>query len=1167
MDQEVNLSQFLGTPFFEEWQHLKRIFPDAGESEWHRSEIAARALVAWNTSKDTVLAALALPFVEQRLLPQGELRRLFGSDPVEIAVRFVERFDILAGYPSYSQGSYNYQLRYLFRQAYLELPSPDLILLVLANNVASICSGSVDPEIWAEITLEVFIPLAEILGLWRLRRSWLQTSMAFKASASNNQGEILESLEGYFNGYQQWVAEETGSRLSSTCPASSPTLLADRPPPIINGEWLRTQVNVYEELKADLVRIFKNDASFPEPKVEPVELSSGMALHRINQGIPKEELIDRLRIRVRCNERQDCYRVLGYIHSLGKPVGNPDTEYFSDFVAAPQTNGYQAIHTSILYRSSSSRTTIVEVRITTHRMHYHNEFGIIAAKHSHPNDYSGIPSWWNQLDGLTRDLQKLSIQTKSQAWPDILAFLDRFAIDTLSPCLYLFTPKGEIVLLPEGSTPLDFAYRIHTNLGHHAIRIEVNGKLVPYNYNLRNGDMVLVHYDESFCGPDLSWLNFVATTSAKAKVRRGLRNHSASFHPGRGKIETVLLKFAHQFMQDRKYDLGLTTHDLESFLTKYVRVNGYPSTAHLYEDVHAGKMSAYKLVHQLISHEFAAALLEEDGPRVRYPIDSILFCDRCRPIPGDSLIAFERHATNTTTGLIVHRSDDGGCADANQSTKRIFVKWAERTYANGNNIFVFQIEAGDRRGVLAEILNIVYDERGANLLRVEAQAHLMEDADIEFVVELENVERLSAIRRSLEKLSGVHRVFPFPASHTRSLAVVAGTQRPDPNPYTYQEVYDRLMFYDREKPVSDILQWLQQDPPFERIIVHGPRRVGKTSLAKYLVHEIIPKRYLARAVFSDAQEIPWLTCSIEEIATYITKEVFDALQQPMPVQEPQENCVQWFSRALEVAVSSMEGGRLFLVIDEFDALLKKGMDGTLDSQVFFNLRAVMNQRREINWLLIVSDANFKAPERWGAAGPLFQQARSIELSHLDPHWAHKLITEPLERCGMKYRNDAIPRQILHLTAGNPYIIHVLCQKLIDGVRGHNRLEINRADVDLAADHVIDDGRRIFHHFMRALSLIEKIVLVGIVTRTNSGEWQRVDQIVADIQHVAPELEFNALTSAIRAVERHGALELRDLETSFQARVSIGLFHQWVGSQLRLADVVAEWRSTRRRDRE
>ncbi len=1102
------------------------------------SQYAAITLRDWKLPSTLSVAVLLSPLLAHHFSSEEALEQRFGHQALLLAKQLVAWSASIIGVDELDEHAsstyYSMLLRRLLRQAYLDLPHLSLLLLLMAEHDAYL---SLRPTEVAALTEAVFIPLASILGMWRVRRQWLDKSLSVLHPDDYEEIARLMREVGL-------AAREGGSNVTQHESVAEQTNISpeERRKRRIEQKAAQERDRIYEDVKETLVNSLRQEGLEPT-SIQPKEPSVGTFLYRCRAGESKEELINRLRIRVECATRQDCYRVLGIIHRLGIPLTPRFSEHFCDSIASPNPNGYRALHTSIGYRHGTSGVTPVDFRILTRDMHHVNESGVLATLPHHSTQVHERVAWWNKLDEQSDEFCRRRV------------ILERSDIGTRSNTLYIFTPQGEVVYQKDGSTALDFAYSIHTDLGHHALKIEINNKPVPHNYPLRNGDWIQIHYDPYFTGPDWSWLGAVQTASARHKIRQGLVARARAIHQGRQKIEDILLGLVHSYKKERKYELTLSTARLDTFLSQVVQLHHLPDLGALYEEVAADRISPHKIAQHFISAELSAALVDENGASVAYPVYRIHFCNRCLPVPGEPLIAFE--APRQT--LKVHQAKSKRCLNQVRKSRSVSVHWAEVAQTKNTELILFQVEVEDRNRILGDILHSVYTEPGTYLHGVEAQKDSRGNAHITLLVEADDLKHVVNMQTQIETVRGVRRVLSCLPSPSQSRALHTPVKEVQRNPYTYQEVYDRLRFYDRQEPIDVVLRWLEEAPPTDRLILHGQRRVGKTSLAKYLIHEILPERRVAQPVWIDFQDLTQFTA--QSIVQLIVQAVYDALKKAPPLQHIGEEPTLWLNRALEEAAAQRRASRLFLLIDEFNVLLDAEQKGHLSPVVFANLRSVMSKRRDLNWLLIVQDTHFQNPASWGSAAPLFQQSRPLHLLHLDPHWANKLILEPAQRAGMLYE-ETLPAAIMALTDGNPYLLQVLCHELLQRVIKLHRMNITADDLN----HVVNlftgekDGSRIFHHFVHYLKPIEKIVLSAIAHSSGDGDWVNIADVLMLIGHKEERPPTEVLCSTIKGLERQGILALRSIDQKEQIRIPINLFCNYVAECIDIQGAIEAWKT-------
>ena len=1049
---------------------------------------------------------------------------------------------------SISTPSPDKRLEALFRDAYLDLPDLKYVLLLMADHHPRLSFVQTQlPKTLSE-TETIFLPLAEMLGLWGLRRSWMEILVRHQAPATYKQAK--DSFAGH------------ASARHDACASLSQAF----------GESARAE------------------RLCPVPRIQPTDTLLGSDLMPLDERVHREESPCRLVIRVFCQTVRHCYAALGIIHKLGRPVAPKYSLRFDDYIASPHANGYQALHTAIMYTYDNERGhtkhMLCEVRILTPAMHRLNEWGAIAALYQRPRLHQLTLAWWNQTGELSRLLcnRYARVDSRLLAHADLRdeysyllpypvtlkEFLTRFPVGTASTPLYVFTPRGELFFLDEHATALDFAYHIHTDVGSQAHRIEVNDEPAAFDRRLRNGDRVRIFVSPGAAGPDLPWLSWVSSRHAQTKIRRHLTARARVIHEGRFQIEEALLNRARYYKQRRNYEPTLERRYLDDFLVRAVRRQQLADMNTLYNLVSGGQMTADSLARRLISEELAAALVDAHGDRLPYSLNQIIFCDTCRPAPGSELVAYLRVARTAEVQLVVHTTI---CQCEKGGGQPAFLRWADPHSTRA--LIDIDILAEDRLRLLGDILEGLYEEPDIYVHRVAAETHGDGKADIHFSVRVEGFEQLTSLQARMERIAGVRQVFHYPASPGQALALEVPSTGQVRNPYSLDEVYTIGSFYDRETLINDIVMWLMGPLPSTMLILHGQRRVGKSSLLLYLTREILPRKPLAVPVLLDLQNISG-RIEMAQLADYILREVCLALPRHAHLVDERardEEPASWLNRNLESIVGELEDRRLLLMIDEFDVLMDKDAVQGVDVRIFDNLRAVITQRSDINWLLVVSDVHYSDPESWPHAGRLLQKGTSLVVPNLDIQWAYKLILEPIRNCGLVIADDnplecarcvaqlenptsceyCLPRAIFQLTAGNPYFIQILCHELVDRVRRQKRTRIEAKDLEYVVQLALNDGKRCFDHFLRNLGdSRRRAVLAAIAANSRPGEW--IDRSVPTslLVQTAQAFSAEAVQVTLQALARLGVIEVK----ADHVRMSHGLFHRWVATYWPLSDVLS-----------
>ncbi len=476
-------------------------------------------------------------------------------------------------------------------------------------------------------------------------------------------------------------------------------------------------------------------------------------------SVPLEGLYDFLGIRIITRSVKDCYGALGIVHKFWKPIPGR----FKDYIAVPKPNMYQSLHTTVLFDGKP-----LEVQIRTEEMHAIAEEGIAAhwdykesgGKDAAP-DYKEKLSWLRNLIDWYQDVK------------DASEFMEAVKVELFQYHVYVFTPKGDVIELPRGSTPIDFAYTIHTDVGHRCIGAKVNGHIVPLDYSLQNGDIVSIVTSKTQKGPSRDWLKFVQSTNAKRKIRTWLKKEFRDEYIASGSHE-----FWDTFARmggDKELEKKLKSPES----VEEVKNLGFPSWDELFAGIGAGEVRPQqvigKLCPQLVNRPPPAPpppsaneplrkqkRAGKKGPQiVAGGLDSALVKTSrcCNPIPGDPIMGYITRGR----GVTVHRTD---CPNAkalhNQPDGRLIdVHWDMGTPADQNSsayLARIRIETTDRTGMLNSITTVIANQ-GVNVFSASARTTKKKTGMLDFVVEVRDSNQLMTLIRAIERVNGVMRVF------------------------------------------------------------------------------------------------------------------------------------------------------------------------------------------------------------------------------------------------------------------------------------------------------------------------------------------------------------------------------------------------------------------------
>ncbi len=458
------------------------------------------------------------------------------------------------------------------------------------------------------------------------------------------------------------------------------------------------------------------------------------------QSISFEEVYDLAGIRVITDTKMNCYAILGVIHSLWRPVPGR----FKDYIAIPKSNLYQSLHTTVAGPDGEH----VEVQIRTEEMHRLAEFGIAAhwkykEQGQVDNKDGKVFSWLRQFVEWHQDLT------------DNRQFMDTVKLDLFHDVVYVFTPKGAVKELPLGSTPLDFAFTIHTEVGNHCVGAKVNGKIVPLKHQLRSGDTIEILTAQTQV-PHKDWLKFVRTSRAKTKIKHWLKleEQKRSVEIGRRLLERECRHLSLPAAQTMKADR----------LMPVAQELGYDTIEDMEAAVGYGKLSATQVVQRLLPD---AAGRPGRGPRpAATPMPSTKPEDRvvkvkgsrdvlmqlskcCNPVPGDKIMAYITRGR----GLTIHSV---GCPnlDALDYDRERLVEVDWETAPHGVHPVKISVLAVDKTGVLANVSSSISD-CNANISRAEITTREDMKASLDFVIDVVDTAHLDRVLKAIERVEGV----------------------------------------------------------------------------------------------------------------------------------------------------------------------------------------------------------------------------------------------------------------------------------------------------------------------------------------------------------------------------------------------------------------------------
>ncbi len=574
-----------------------------------------------------------------------------------------------------------------------------VVLIKLADRLHNMRTlAALPPEKQTRIarqTMEIYAPLAERLGIWQVK--WELEDLAFKILEPERFRELAKLLDTRRKGREGYIERAIAELEPRLKDSGIEADLQGRPKHIFS---------IYKKMQ-------RKSAEFGE-------------------------IYDVYAIRILVDEVRDCYAALGIVHALWRPIPGQ----FDDYIAVPKNNLYQSLHTAVIALDGKP----LEIQIRTHAMHQVSEVGIAAHwryKEGSKSDreYDAKLAWLRQLMDWQRDVSD----------SDATEFVEGIKLDIFQDQVFVFTPRGDIKDLPAGATPLDFAYRIHTDVGHRTIGAKVNNRLVPLDYRLKNGDIVEIVTTKGEHGPSRDWMNVVRTSHAREKIRQWFKRKDRDENIVHGKelLERELRRLA-------RTSLGAVGSER---LVEVAKQYNFDAADDFYAAIGYGAISAQQVVMRLgVVDDGHTALptvapqqqiARTGGVRVKGVGDLLVrFARCCHPIPGDPIVGFITRGK----GVTVHLQSCGTVINEREVSRLIDVEW-EAAPAQTYPIAI-RVEAYDRTGLLNDITQVVAENK-VNIVAAAVHVNPDHTAIVTSTLQVSSVAQLARVMSRIEQLKDV----------------------------------------------------------------------------------------------------------------------------------------------------------------------------------------------------------------------------------------------------------------------------------------------------------------------------------------------------------------------------------------------------------------------------
>jgi len=671
----------------------------------------AKILADMKLDAEAVAAALMHDLVEDTDYSLDKMRDEFGATVATI-VDGVTRLDQLPFKVESNRRGRNSdrELEYIRKMLLAMGDDVRIVLVKLADRLHNMrtldCMPPEKQENKARETMEIFAPLANRLGIWQIK--WELEDLSLRYLEPEAFESISDSIDEHRPDREAYLAK------------------------VVDG------------LRAELRKYGVDNATISGRPKHIYSIYKKMQ----RKALPFEQIYDVRAVRVIVDTIPQCYLVLGVVHNLWRPIPGE----FDDYIAAPKDNFYQSLHTAIL----DSHGKTIEVQIRTWDMHEHAEYGIAA----HWRYKEGSSARDDNFERRLSYLRRLMEFGQDEVGDDAESFVDHMKTEVFQDRVYAFTPKGDIIDLPSGATPIDFAYHIHTEIGHKCRGAKISGRMVGLNYQLKTGDQVEIITTKRN-GPSLDWLNpdlgYVNTSRARSKVRHWFRKQNRDKHivMGREVLERELKR------------LGLSaaaSFDSVAQLLGYDKVDDFLAT------VGAGDINSATIANRILeterrsqqeaNPEVPLKIKPKGSPLVLDPTNGINIMGMkgllvniaqcCKPVPSDEVVGYITRGR----GITVHRQD---CANVtayreHDNERLVDVAWEDQGREQRYSVPV-EIVAYDREGLMRDISTIVSEEQiNMSTIHVSTRQNI---ATFQVTMEITNVQQLTRIISKLERVPSV----------------------------------------------------------------------------------------------------------------------------------------------------------------------------------------------------------------------------------------------------------------------------------------------------------------------------------------------------------------------------------------------------------------------------
>jgi (p)ppGpp synthase/HD superfamily hydrolase len=831
-------------------------------------------------------------------------------------------------------------------------------------------------------------------------------------------------------------------------------------------------------------------------------------------GRNAQKLTHTLNIHVLVDGLDACYQALRWVHNLWIPIEGT----LIDTLNAPRVSGYRALHTAVVAQMPAGKTRVNFV-IATRSQYAINMWGLAAVYLRGHTAEAATGAWWSHRAAGYRQI----MSAQPGALPERL---------------YVFSPQGQLFGFDRGSTVVDFAYHVHSELAEQCRSFTVNGRQVEPSHVLRHLDIVELEHDPKAPGPNRRWLLAAHTSRARGAIERYLKRQGPGAHHGQKLIDERLKTL------EQHYGFNLPSEKIEQALQGTIRREAFASKDNLLTAVAAGQYPIDRILHRLFEKEILRLVDIPRGLRLRPHQLHLAQC--CRPKPGDAVVGrvYRRHGE--AVNLTVHQAT---CAHIATHPDLTPLKWRLRPHMI--TVARIDLRALDDEGLLGAVMAEIYARQPRVTLH---QLHALARhgaARIQFDVHADQEATVAEIVDALRCLPDFTvtdvQSLQLPPSEQAEWQEIAGGG--SFNPYSRLPVHQDAMFFGRAQERERIVEYLRTQQPGVWLI--GQKRVGKTSLLLHLKEHYLPARNFT-PVFIDFQLMghPAQTNIFYQVASIVYSSLSSegrlgdvgAPLQSLFDDAPARRLIEY----LQNVQDALNGRKLVLLMDEFSRLTDAYLQGEVEGAIFDRWRGMMHttQRLGVGYVVVMQQQTCDTLVQHLQQAPndpswrLMDVGQRVQLRPLDGEDVRRLIEWPM-RTHLDYTAETVDA-IADLTGGSPFLIQAFCHNLVMHMAHQGRQQFLTEDVERVRLDFMQPQDHTFAHMtemLRGISNHVAATLARLAHDAPDGEvsWVRLR---AALSGIAPE----SLRASLRTLTEQ---DIFQQPAPDRWRFASRLFQQWL----------------------